>query len=634
MSTRSVWSFLIALAIAFVSLAAENAANTKAIRIALVGDSTVASYAKPPEDRPDLTGWGQVFGEFFNDKVTVLNHAQSGASSKSFIREGLWQKVLEAKGDYVFIQFGHNDCPGKGDRSTDPNTDFQDYLRQYIDEARAAGAKPILVTPVARRMFVEGKIHTTLQPYADAMLKVGKEKDAAGDRPARGQHGTVRPPGRPGQRGPDGLGQRPHALLPQGSHAVARLVADALRTAVPELTPYLKSPEPTATDASWKINTPIVTYWAGPPLTDVVARQMAEGGWNLVWCGEKELDVAQRHGLRAQLQDGLLAPATLDNPAQRAKLDALITRVRNHPALYSYFITDEPSAAAFPALGKLVAYLRQRDPAHLAYINLFPTYASNEQLGTKGDKITAYKDHLRQYIDVVKPSLVSYDHYQFAKSGDNPDYFLNLMMIRRTALEARVPFLNIVQACTWTPSMRVPGPDELRYLIYTTLAYGGQGISYYVYCHPGHTGGIALADGTPTPLYHALKSLNREFVAIAKELQPLRSLAVYHAGMSPPGSEPLPPKAPFRFDPPVAPLAYNPPERVRGFLLGYFGTDDKPSHVVAVNLDYKAEATVVLVGPGSLEAFDAKSGTWSAASGARLELRLPPGGGKLVRVAK
>ena len=155
-----------------------------------------------------------------------------------------------------------------------------------------------------------------------------------------------------------------------------------------------------------------------------------------------------------------------------------------------------------------------------------------------------------------------------------------------------------------------------------------------MYCHPGHTGAIALADGTPTPLYHALKSLNREFVAIAKELQPLRSLAVYHAGMSPPGSERLPPKSPFRFDPPVAPLAYSPPERVRGFLIGYFGTDDKPSHVVAVNLDYRAEARVGLAGPGSLEAFDAKSGAWSMAGGVRLELRLPPGGGKLVRAAR
>jgi hypothetical protein len=360
---------------------------------------------------------------------------------------------------------------------------------------------------------------------------------------------------------------------------------------------------------------------------------MTEGGWNLVWCAEKELDVAQRHGLRAQLQDGLLTPGTLDNAAQRAKLDALITRVRNHPALYSYFITDEPSAAAFPALGKLVAYVRERDPAHLAYINLFPTYANNEQLGTKGDKVTAYKDHLRQYIKVVKPALLSYDHYQFSKQGDNPDYFLNLSLIRRAALESRVPFLNIVQASTWTPSMRVPSPAELRYLIYTTLAYGGQGISYYVYCAPGHTGGIALADGTPTPLYNSLKSLNREFLAIAKELQPLRSLAVYHAGSTPPGSEQLPSKAPFRFDPPVDHLDYSPPERVRGVLIGYFGAGDTPSHAVAVNLDYKNEATVGLTGPGSLQAFDAKSGAWSTASGVQLELRLPPGGGKLVRVA-
>ncbi len=389
-----------------------------------------------------------------------------------------------------------------------------------------------------------------------------------------------------------------------------------------------------AAAAPWKVNTPIVTYWAGPAMTEAVARQMAEGGWNLVWCGEKDLDVAHRHGLRAQLQDGLLTPGSLDNPAQREKLDALIARVRSHPALYSYFITDEPSAAAFPALGKLVAYLRERDPGRLAYINLFPTYASNEQLGTKGDKVAAYQDHLKQYLQIVKPSLVSYDHYQFAKGGDNPDYFLNLAMVRRAAQEAGVPFLNIVQACTWTPSMRAPGPEEVRYLVYTTLAYGGQGISYYVYCHPGHTGGIALPDGTPTPLYHALKSVNREFVAIAKELQPLRSLAVYHAGMSPPGAERLPQDAPFRFDPPVAPLAFRPPERVRGLLLGYFGKDDKPTHVVAVNLDYQAEAAVTLIGPGNLEAFDTKSGAWSGAGGARLEIRLPPGGGKLVRAGK
>jgi hypothetical protein len=387
-------------------------------------------------------------------------------------------------------------------------------------------------------------------------------------------------------------------------------------------------------DAAWKIGTPIVTYWAGPTLSDTAAQQMADGGFNLVWCGEKQLDVAQRHGLRAQLQDPLLAPESLNSPAQRAKLDALIDRVKRHPAIYSYFIVDEPNAAAFPALGKLVAYLRARDSSHLAYINLFPTYAENAQLGTKGDTITAYRDYLRQYVEKVRPSLMSYDHYQLAAGGDNADYFLNLAMVRRTAQEEGVPFLNIVQACTWTPAMRAPSPDEVRYLIYTALAYGGQGISYFVYCAPGFaTGGIASANGAPTPLYHSLKSINREFATIANELQPLKSLGVYHAGMSPPGSVPLPDKLPVRFDPPIAPLPYHPPEHVRGFVLGCFGTGEKPSHVVVVNLDYKTPAAVALVGTGNIEAFDAQAGKWSA-GGARLALQLPPGGGRLVRILK
>ena len=277
----------------------------------------------------------------------------------------------------------------------------------------------------------------------------------------------------------------------------------------------------------WKVGTPIVTYWCGPSMTDATAAQMAEGGFNLVWCGEKELDVAQRHGLRGQLTDGLLSPTVLDDPAQREKLDALIARVRHHPALYDYFITDEPSAANFPGLGKLVAYLRERDPGHLAYINLFPTYASNEQLGTKGDTVTAYREHLRQYVDIVKPGLISYDHYQFSVKGDNDGYFLNLAMIRRAAQDAGLPFLNIVQAATWDKSMRVPTSDEVRYLDYTTLAYGAQGISYYVYCCAGHTGAVAHADGTLTQLGYTLKTLNREFATIAQQLQPLRSLGVY-----------------------------------------------------------------------------------------------------------
>src|SRR5579863_1074637 len=107
------------------------------VRIALIGDSTVASYDQPPPDRPDLTGWGQVFGEYFEPRVEICNFALSGRSSKSFVREGRWQPVLDAKPDYVLIQFGHND-QHSDDRGTAADKDFQDFLRQYIDEARAA----------------------------------------------------------------------------------------------------------------------------------------------------------------------------------------------------------------------------------------------------------------------------------------------------------------------------------------------------------------------------------------------------------------------------------------------------------------------------------------------------------------
>ena len=381
---------------------------------------------------------------------------------------------------------------------------------------------------------------------------------------------------------------------------------------------------------SWQVGTPIATYWAGPSLTDAVAQQMVEGGFNLVWCGsEQELDVAHRHGLRGQLTDGLLTPAALDDPQRRAQLDALVARVRKHPALYAYHLLDEPSAAQFPALGKLVAYLRQRDPAHLAYINLFPTYATNQQLGTNGDVVTAYQEYLLRYVAQVKPALVSYDHYQFRLKGDSDQYFLNLAMIRRAAQEAGVPFLNIVQACTWAPeAMRIPNADELRYLVYSTLAYGAQGISYYVYAHPNRHGSLVSLDGTPGPLYQAVKSYNREFVAVVGELQSQRSLGVYHTSLREPGCESLPADAPFHLD------GASVPASPRGFLLGFFGATERPTHALVVNLDYTAEARASLVGPGELELFDAATAQWTSPRNAAVELILPPGGGRLVRIAR
>jgi hypothetical protein len=176
--------------------------------------------------------------------------------------------------------------------------------------------------------------------------------------------------------------------------------------------------------------------------------------------------------------------------------------------------------------------------------------------------------------------------------------------------------------------MRVPNPDELRYLVYSTLAYGAQGISYYVYAHVNHKGSLVSLDGTPGPLYHAVKYYNREFIAIARELQPLRSLGVYHTSMREPGCEPLPKDALFYLD------SLQPPTLPRGFLLSFFGAKEKPTHAVVVNLDYTTKVNTSLVSPSELELFNATTAQWTNAKKAATELILPPGGGKLVRIAR
>ena len=122
-------------------------------RIFLIGDSTCAN--KNPYDEPE-TGWGQVFPQLFTDAIEIQNHAVNGRSTKSFRTLGHWKKVADQlhKGDYVFIQFGHNDQKESDTlRYAPAQTDYRKNLSRYIEEIQAKGATPILLTPVMRRKF-------------------------------------------------------------------------------------------------------------------------------------------------------------------------------------------------------------------------------------------------------------------------------------------------------------------------------------------------------------------------------------------------------------------------------------------------------------------------------------------------
>jgi len=146
------------------------------IKVWLIGDSTMAN--KEVKAFPE-TGWGMPFTYFFDSTVTVDNRAKNGRSTKSFIEEKLWQPVVDnlEEGDYVFIQFGHNDeGKEKIGRYTTPD-EFRTNLSRYVSETRSKKAIPVLITPVARRKFDStGKVNETHFQYSEIVRSLAKEK--------------------------------------------------------------------------------------------------------------------------------------------------------------------------------------------------------------------------------------------------------------------------------------------------------------------------------------------------------------------------------------------------------------------------------------------------------------------------
>lgn len=141
------------LVIAVLVLSAFKQDNT--ITIFMIGDSTMAN--KPIKNGNLERGWGMALQCYFDEAIKVDNHAVNGRSSKSFIDEGRWETVVNKikPGDYVFIQFGHNDEKPKADRHTDPGTTFDENLRKFIRETREKGGIPVLFNSVVRRNFLK-----------------------------------------------------------------------------------------------------------------------------------------------------------------------------------------------------------------------------------------------------------------------------------------------------------------------------------------------------------------------------------------------------------------------------------------------------------------------------------------------
>lgn len=219
------------------------------VTLYLIGDSTMAD--KPDPAHNPERGWGQALPEFTNARVVVQNHAVNGRSTKSFIDQGRWDSVRVAlhRGDYVFIQFAHNDEKLEDSaRYTAPFTAYRRNLARFVREARAAGAIPVLFTPIVRRKFnTNGTLEDThgLYPLAvrdvarelnvpliDLQLHTEERVQAAGPDSSKALYVYTRAgefPAFPNARQDD------THLSPRGATTVARLAVQALRTRIPAL---------------------------------------------------------------------------------------------------------------------------------------------------------------------------------------------------------------------------------------------------------------------------------------------------------------------------------------------------------------------------------------------------------------
>jgi lysophospholipase L1-like esterase len=205
-------------------------------RLILVGDSTMAPRS----------GYGNALCARFQ-QVACINLARGGRSSKSFRAEGLWDTVLallnergetgQKQKTLVLIQFGHNDQPGKPNRSTDLATEFGPNMTGYVKDVKAAGGEVVLVTPLTRRTFKAGELPNDLRPWAEAILKVAAEQGVLVLDLNAISHAAVAAMGQPAA---DTLAEAPPRfdrthLGPKGAALFSQQVADGLVKLSPEL---------------------------------------------------------------------------------------------------------------------------------------------------------------------------------------------------------------------------------------------------------------------------------------------------------------------------------------------------------------------------------------------------------------
>jgi hypothetical protein len=284
-------------------------------------------------------------------------------------------------------------------------------------------------------------------------------------------------------------------------------------------------------------------------------------------------------GLNAILPSGLpdnsIALSGLTDQEITAQVASAVATTYNDPRVLGYHIADEPSAVGFHALGVAVEAVKTYAPGKLAYINLFPNYATPAQLGT-----ATYTEYLETFVSEVNPQILSYDNYD-GQYELNSSYFTNLVEARRVAVENDIPLWNFLASCK--VGSAIPTRENLSLQAYTSLAAGSKGISWFRY-YDGAFSDAPVdhpAFDTKQPAWYLIKDVNQEISILAPTMVDLESTGVYFTQPTPDASSPELPGSIIQSILSDEPL-----------MVGEFIHENGEDYAMIVNLDMDSDATI------------------------------------------
>jgi hypothetical protein len=314
----------------------------------------------------------------------------------------------------------------------------------------------------------------------------------------------------------------------------------------------------------------------------------------------RDLDRCEQLGLKAlafgdhdtvtmRQWNDLWDDTTLTDRMIRKKIRRMVERNGDSKAVVGYYISDEPGASMYPRLAKAVEYVHKYAPGKLAYINLFPDYATVGAKDQSQLETDTYRAYLDRFATEVRPGLISYDNYMVQYSMDLTDsthagsYFRNLLAVRETALENGLPFWNIVSSNQIRPGKTIPSPANLLLQAYTTLAAGGRGVTWYTYYSRGY--GYAPVDtlGRKTQTWYYLQEVNRQLGILGPIMNRMKTTGVYFSDPAPTSGLPLLPGRLVRASASGSPL-----------MLGEFRDHDGTDYLMVVNLSLERSVSVAI----------------------------------------